>query len=1022
MEMKNKIAKLLIFVFTFFLILSSHIFAEEQNKVNVDCEKLKTEIGGLDRKIKRPCDDVQKLMDDFIKLWTEYYDTDRSRINKYNNTQESHWKFLSDFITERDKEGKVGPGVFHQMFIRLQEEAREAGVLIEGIPPWQDKKRRDGIKISSSEFAFYGNAEKYFYFGNREEAEEKKRSFEDRLEDIKKEWDEKKKSYYKYYSNEYFNDVNNKIKSLIDKMIEARGNYYKKADLLRSLALGGEYEHCLGKIEKGLPGYSIEDGVPELYIKGKPNTPDNLPGMGLQFIAPTEIPALAPVEIPGCPFELHLKRDGVKAREYVEEILKIEKEKQNIKTINLGNEWASSAASFAFDTTYYAVEALAPIGNVLIDVAIHPVDTTLKAKDAVVKFATTVDILTLDKKIVDALEKSATESFKKLQDLAKEKALNLYDPSRFEIKSDDPPWKRLEKLTEEIESMKKINEGVEICEKVTGELLAALTGAQQIKLAGGGVSWVEKAIGELASSKKKGEIILERLKDLKSKYPAKVKIDIDVEGKVFDELIEKQQRLNSEMVKFHKGEPPPKFKGDNPDEFQKGEQIGEGGFNKFYKDGADDKFGIRESHPQKTKADVEKKVVGDAFGRHVLENDIKSEVIYVPKQEGFEIIETGPNQWTRYERNEIVKGVGEKELSSKAYQLAEGQVIKDLNLPDDLKELRKKVQSTIDFNERMEIHNELDKKLSERGFNMRSFDIDDRIGEASKELLLSGKVLTEGQNLALELAIRDINKSGYFWTDFKISNLSFKPLDGDRWQVAIFDTDGFIPVKGKDPKIAEAIQKAYWDSSGKPGLPGVASFGQSLERSLGVTGNLGPAEVATKSIDWDAMKQFSQKKFGNDYVEICDITEIPTTWGGIRPRNKDIGNMDSRELNEAFNKHTDTELSKNPEYKKLKDEFDKGQGQDELAKKLDDFEKAYNKQTKSYIDDADEKFVGEAVSEKDAAKLMLLTNYALRMAAYDECVKYKKLLLSGASAEKLKEMGNPCAKLRELQEGGENVQ
>jgi len=134
--MNNRVLTLLIIFFAFFVVLPGNNYAEGQAKDNAACGKIKAEIDDLDRKIKRSCDDVQILMSDLIGLWKSYYSKENQRIAVYEIFNRKQWDILKDFIITADKEAKVGPGKFYNLYAQIKNEAREAGLLIDGTPPW----------------------------------------------------------------------------------------------------------------------------------------------------------------------------------------------------------------------------------------------------------------------------------------------------------------------------------------------------------------------------------------------------------------------------------------------------------------------------------------------------------------------------------------------------------------------------------------------------------------------------------------------------------------------------------------------------------------------------------------------------------------------------------------------------------------------------------------------------------------------------------------------------------------------
>ncbi|MFD2207007.1 hypothetical protein [Kiloniella antarctica] len=85
----------------------------------------------------------------------------------------------------------------------------------------------------------------------------------------------------------------------------------------------------------------------------------------------------------------------------------------------------------------------------------------------------------------------------------------------------------------------------------------------------------------------------------------------------------------------------------------------------------------------------------------------------------------------------------------------------------------------------------------------QSVEINERMERGTAEQIMAeqGGELTKGQSLALDQAVRELNRSGLAWLDVKPDNYSFEKLKGtDRWRVVVLDPGGIVALHGETAK------------------------------------------------------------------------------------------------------------------------------------------------------------------------------------------------------------------------------
>ncbi|WP_125933341.1 hypothetical protein [Kiloniella majae] len=94
-------------------------------------------------------------------------------------------------------------------------------------------------------------------------------------------------------------------------------------------------------------------------------------------------------------------------------------------------------------------------------------------------------------------------------------------------------------------------------------------------------------------------------------------------------------------------------------------------------------------------------------------------------------------------------------------------------------------------------------KTSTEYFEVRdtqSVEINERMERGTAEQIMreQGGEMTKGQSLALDQALRELNRRGLAWLDVKPDNYSFEKLKGtDRWRVVVLDPGGIVAMHGR---------------------------------------------------------------------------------------------------------------------------------------------------------------------------------------------------------------------------------
>jgi hypothetical protein len=251
----------------------------------------------------------------------------------------------------------------------------------------------------------------------------------------------------------------------------------------------------------------------------------------------------------------------------------------------------------------------------------------------------------------------------------------------------------------------------------------------------------------------------------------------------------------------------------------------------------------------------------------------------------------------------------------------------------------------------------------------KKIEVVERVAEdAATTIKKQGGILTEGQKMAYEQGLRDINSKGFAWVDNHSGNFAFEKLPGeDRWRVVVFDTGNIVKVTGN---TAEELAK-----NARAMQIRVNELGKTMEGKT----FLEQAEIREKILGAYEKPLVDIKAMG---IESSD--SIGMAAGDIRINTGNIAKMTDQELAVSLQGKTADAV---------------------LAAPAEDAIKARKKA--SPVPEAAE--IAESLEQ--AAGYTLMTNAASRLSDCAECVKYRKLLIAGEDPEKLKKMGNPCANL-----------
>ena len=84
----------------------------------------------------------------------------------------------------------------------------------------------------------------------------------------------------------------------------------------------------------------------------------------------------------------------------------------------------------------------------------------------------------------------------------------------------------------------------------------------------------------------------------------------------------------------------------------------------------------------------------------------------------------------------------------------------------------------------------------------QAIEINEKVKDGTAEQMIEkqGGEMSKGQSLALDQAVRELNRRGLAWLDVKPDNYSFEKLPRtDRWRVVVFDPVGIVALHGNCP-------------------------------------------------------------------------------------------------------------------------------------------------------------------------------------------------------------------------------
>ena len=97
-------------------------------------------------------------------------------------------------------------------------------------------------------------------------------------------------------------------------------------------------------------------------------------------------------------------------------------------------------------------------------------------------------------------------------------------------------------------------------------------------------------------------------------------------------------------------------------------------------------------------------------------------------------------------------------------------------------------------------------KTGTRYFEVRraqSIEINEKVKEGTAQQMIEkqGGQMSKGQSLALDQAVRELNRRGLAWLDVKPDNYSFEKLPGtDRWRIVVLDPGGIVAMRGNSAR------------------------------------------------------------------------------------------------------------------------------------------------------------------------------------------------------------------------------
>jgi hypothetical protein len=935
---------LIALVLAFALLSGISAFADEPQKgaeqLSPDAQLLAT-IRHMEALLMRPCDKVETLMNDLITYGRGYQIIEQDRSGIYAEWTKAFIKYYSDFIILTDEQGAAVQGKFIKEFMDLKKIAEENGILAEA-------KRPSG---GSVELVHRKDRDKYFYFVDPDSAEGKKKQelrykLETDYEGLAERWGKARDEFYRQFEDKgrmkYYADT------LEAKTKEGKEYARKYSDLrneLSSLALTGNFEHCLGKMQPmAYRTYAVGDPLfASLYADGEDKTPDSLPGMGYKIIAQKEYKPLTKPDIGGFPLALHLKLNGTQTLQYEKELLKIKIQAEEEETRVLGFG-LGKYGQFCFQVTYKTTEALAAPVHLVEYVVSHPVDTFdksvtfVKNVPQVIKDIGDTDVLALNKKAGDFLWGNTEKLIVAANEISKD--LNPITWDRYDPKPGETLEQEIDRLNARLESTKKVKEGMEVASTLTSLVVQVLAD----KGIGKGLGVTDDIVRGMRTEVKAAEVLkkVESIEDQikAAKGATALSQEVQQGAKTVKELAEEQLKLNKQLQEFITGpkerlpgkalpadelQQPLKFKdpAGNVVEIPVGKQLGEGATSKAFVSGADDGLVVRVTDLGDAKA--QRAASLDEFGRKAVD-DVESPFLRTAKRE--------------------------------------------------------QVMDVVD----------------ERGI-AQHVEYVEKVKPAETWLKEQGGQLTSGQKLSLEQATRDLNAKGYAWVDNHAGNYAFEKLPGeDRWQVVVLDTGGIYPMKGANAAEmatnARNLQTAIADTEAKV-------------RELTTNPNIWDMSIRGRvyEVAGDPLAGVDLAKV--NLTKVTDIGCNPSP--ALRPDMGDLYKKSADDMFKEVDDHVSKAISSDPAFKDLKTKYDEGKTKlDEAVKKLEpevnQAEKAVAAGPK--VADAPDKPSG--IDPDLAAKLAFGTQVAANTINAENCALLRKAVLAGSKDQWLVDAMKDC--------------
>ena len=938
----------IVFLFLLLLFSAAPVYCDEPAKKG---DNLLATIRHMEALLLRSCDKVEHLMNELIAFGRYYQLSEEERAHIYSEWSKAYIKYVSDFVVAQDKDGMAIPGKFIKRFLELKKMAEEGGVLADGPKP----------DMSLINLAHSKSANKYFYFDEPDSSEANKKrdlryKLEEEYEKLVNDWNKVRDDFYKQFEDKGV--MKNFANALDEKTKEGREYQKKYLDLqaeLTSLALSGNYEHCLGEMQA--MKYTVK-GMGDnlfgpLYVQGEKNTPDSLPGMGYKFVAQKLYKPITKPDIGDFPLALHLKfngRDYFKfERDLLETKIKAEEEETRILGFGMGK-----VGEFAFKTVYKLDESLAAPVLLVKYVATHPVDSTVKGANFIVglpKAIGDINVIELNKKAGDFLWGNTFKLIDAVGEIAKDITPIAWD--RFDPKPGETDEQAIERLKAKLDSTKKVKDGIEVASTLTAMVAEALLDKGITK----GLGKIDDAVAAFKQETKLKSLAatVDDLQSSKKILGANVP-DVPPETKkAVQDLLREQSENAKEFSRFLTGDRPLE-KGvrlgddvgkkigvvDNagqPVQLRAGEQLGKpGGFNTAFVDADNSNLVIRKTNQPMTREALEIADAHDRFGRQVLEREVGGSSIRVAKLEG-EFYEQTSQGLVRYQKVERVS--------------------------------------------------------------------DTALDQVAKQ----GGSMTKGQQLALEQAHRDLNNSGYVWMDNTPKNYSFERLPGgdDRWRVVVIDPDGIYPIKGKDANVAKAFQeavnntpKAIADSGAEDAMQKLFAFSDKYDEAAKKYNIVNDPNAA---IDWDKLKQANPKMISEN-----DVSRLH--WAPDSKRldvPDEIAKLPDNKMVEAFDKHNFDQLLNDPDYKKLVEK------QKELNQRINDITEKVEpqvRQVEKAMEDGPkpppQPDKPSGVDKDLADKLNFLSQQTAKAINAENCALLRKQALAGSKEEWLVKAVNDC--------------